>query len=280
MTSFSGKRAFITGGSSGIGKALALELVKQGAHVWIAARRVEVCEAAVAELRQHARTPDQRIGFVSLDVGDAAAVQAASQTVLEALGGLDLLVNNAGISKPAYLHETPLEDFERILRVNYFGTVNVTMAFLPHFMAQQSGHIANVGSTLSFVGIFGYAAYVSSKFAVNGFSEAIRQDLVPHNVGVTILYPADTDTPQLHEENKIKPAETKAVAGTAGLSQPEDVARALLRGIERGQFHVVPGLMNKVTWYACRFAPWLVRWVSDADVRKAARARQAAAQRG
>ena len=276
MSVFSGKKVFITGGSSGIGLATARALVAQGAHVWIAARRAGPLADAAAELRAVASSDAQRIGWVALDVGDADAVAAAAPQVLAGLGGLDLLINNAGVSKPAYLHETPVADFERIHRINYLGTVHVTMAFLDHFRAQRSGHIANVGSTLSFVGLFGYAAYASSKFAVNGFSECIRQDLLPYGIGVTVLYPADTDTPQLHAEDAHKPAETKAVAGTAGLSSPEDVASALLAGVARGRFHVVPGFMNRLTWYAARFAPWLVRWVADAGVRRAARKRTGA----
>lgn len=273
MSSFEGKKAFITGGSSGIGKALAIALAQQGAHVWIAARRQSTLDEALAEIKQAARSPEQKLGTISLDVADAAACQAAAAAVLEGLGGLDLLVNNAGIAKPAYLHEHDAELFESMMRVNYFGTVNVTMAFLAHFRAQGSGHVANVSSTLGFLGIFGYAAYAASKFAITGFSDCIRQDLLPYGVGVTVLFPADTNTPQLAYENQFKPPETKAIAGNAGMSEPEEVAQALLDGVSAGRFHVVPGGMNKLTYYLVRYAPWLVRMVADADLMKAHRKR-------
>jgi 3-dehydrosphinganine reductase len=276
MSSFEGKKAFITGGSSGIGKALAEELARQGAHVWIAARREAVLEQALVDIHKAARSPDQNFGYLTLDVGDAEAVNAGAKTVLEGLGGLDLLINNAGIARPAYLHEHTPELFESMMRVNYFGTVNVTMAFLDHFRSQGAGHVANVSSTLGFLGIFGYAAYAASKFAVTGFSDCLRQDLLPYGVGVTVLFPADTDTPQLAYENQFKPPETKAIAGNAGTSQPEDVACALLDGVAAGTFHVVPGFMNKATYYAVRYAPWLVHMIADADLMKAHRSRTSA----
>lgn len=268
-------RVFVTGGSSGIGLATARLLVEAGAHVWIAARGVDRLEAAVAHLRSRAR-PGQRVGGVALDVGDGDAVEAAVPGVLEGLGGLDLLVNNAGTARPGYLHELPPAVYEEALRVNLLGAVHVTRAFLPHFMARRSGHVANVASAAGYIGVFGYSAYSASKFGLVGFSECLRQDLLPYGVGVTILYPTDTDTPQLHEEDLVKPAETRAVSGTIRPVPPEVVARALLRGVAARRLHVVPGFMNRLTWTLCRVAPWLVRWITDRDVLRAHRRRLAA----
>jgi 3-dehydrosphinganine reductase len=147
----------------------------------------------------------------------------------------------------------------------------VTRALLPYLLAQRSGWIANVASAAGFIGIYGYTAYSASKFAVAGFSECLRQELRPHGIGVTVVFPADTDTPQLEEENRIKPDETRAIAGTVRPGTPEAVARALLAGVAAGRFRVVPGFMNRVTWVATRFVPGFVRWLTDGDVVRAQR---------
>ncbi len=272
MGHYRGKRAFITGGSSGIGLATARLLVEAGAHVWIAARGQQRLEAAETELRALAQ-PGQRVGSLPLDVGDGQAVKAAAQGVLEGLGGLDLLVNNAGIARPGYLHELQDEHFEAAMRVNYFGVVNCTRAFLPHFMQRGSGHIANVSSTAGFLGVFGYSAYSPSKFAVAGFSECLRQDLLPYGIGVSILFPADTDTPQLEEENRFKPAETRAIGGTIKPAPARQVAEALLAGCARRRLYIVPGFMNRLSFWLNRLAPWLVHAIMDSEIRKARRGR-------
>ncbi|MCB9788996.1 MAG: SDR family oxidoreductase [Deltaproteobacteria bacterium] len=264
---FRGKRVFITGGSSGIGLSLARILVGQGAHVWIAARGQERLDAALAELRALA-TDGQRTGASALDIADRGQVQAVTQEVLEGLGGLDILINNAGIAHPATALDTPEEVYDAMMRVNYFGAVNVTSALLPHLRAQRSGHIAMVSSMLGFMGIYGYTAYAASKFALTGYSDCLRQELLDVNVGITVLFPPDTDTPQLAEENRIKPPETKAIAGEVKTLSADEVAMSLLRGIEKGRYHVVPGAMGSFTYFMYRHAPWAVRWIIDGELKK------------
>lgn len=267
MRTFDGKRVFVTGGSSGIGKAIALSLANSGAHVCLAARGEERLLAAADEVRAKAGS-EQRISAIALDVADAAAVEQAKDRVLEQLGGLDLLINNAGIAHPARAHETPLAVYRAMMDVNYFGVVHVTNAFLPHFRAQRSGHISAVSSLLGFMGIYGYSAYAASKHAVTGFMDCLRQELLGHGVSVSVLFPGDTDTPQLHEENKVKPAETKAIAGNVKVMQPDAVAACLLRGIAKGRYHILPGLDARFTWLLQRHAPSMVRLVIDGDLGK------------
>ena len=267
MDFYRGKRVFITGGSSGIGKAAALALARSGAHVWIAARGEARLNEALAEIRA-AAGPEQVVGATALDIADAEAVRAAAPQVLAGLGGLDVLVNNAGIAHPARILETPDSVYDAMMQVNYFGTVHVTRAFLPHFYAQRSGHIANVASMLGFMGIYGYTAYAASKYAVTGFSDALRQELLDHGVEIHVLFPPDTDTPQLHEENRIKPPETKAIAGEVKTMSADEVAMVLLRGIRSGRYHIVPGAMGRFTYFMQRHAPWVVRWVIDGALKK------------
>ncbi len=200
-----GKRIYVTGGSSGIGKAMAAEALRRGAAgVWISARGRDRLDAAVAALRAFA-SADQVVGSTALDVSDQKACEAAATEILAGLGGLDILVNNAGVAHVGRLEAATPEEYRRMMDINYFGTVWTTLAFLPHFRQQRSGSIAAVSSTLGQMGLFGYSAYCASKFAVSGFFDCLRQDLLPYGVSVTVLYPADVDTPQYAEENLTKP---------------------------------------------------------------------------
>ncbi|MFH1130872.1 MAG: SDR family oxidoreductase [Pseudomonadota bacterium] len=262
------KKVFITGGSSGIGKATAKKLATLGSSVCIAARDNNRLMQALDEIKGVAAAEDQVFEAIQLDVRNKLAVEEAAQKVIAKLGGLDILINNAGISHPGYVQEIPDHVFDAMMQVNYFGTVHVTRAFLRHFVGQKSGHIANVSSLLGFMGVFGYTAYAASKFAVAGFSDALRQELLPHNIGVSVLFPADTDTPQLHEEDKIKPPETKAIAGNVKVMSAESVAEKLLSGIAKGKYHIVPGFGSKFTYFMYRHAPWIVRSFIDADLKK------------
>jgi 3-dehydrosphinganine reductase len=268
MNMFRDKRAFVTGGSSGIGLALARKLVDQGAHVAIAARGEEALDLARLGL-ESAAAEGQRVLAYRLDVSDREAVMDVSSRALAELGGLDLLVNNAGIARPGYVHELPDHVFEDMVRVNYLGTVWVTRAFLPAMMEQGAGHIANVSSIAGVLGVFGYTAYGGSKFAITGFTEALRQELKPKGILVSLLCPPDTDTPQLAYEDRFKPPETRALSGKVEPMSAEAVAQALLDGLAAGRPEIVPGLDGWFTVFMSRRFPGLVRWIMDWDIAKA-----------
>jgi 3-dehydrosphinganine reductase len=138
----------------------------------------------------------------------------------------------------------------------------------PLMMRRRQGHIVNTSSVAGFIGVFGYTAYGASKFAVRGFTDVLRSELKPYGVRVSILFPPDTDTPQLWEENKIKPAETRALAGSVKVMRPEEVARQLLRGVARGQYMILPGLESKLVYMAAGLLGAKLHWFLDAIVRK------------
>jgi len=264
---FKGKRVYITGGSSGIGKATAMQLVRTGAHVLISARGKERLEAALSELESCRVNAEQAITSIAVDVSDEKAVMAAAPKILDALGGLDVLLNNAGVAHVGTIDEATFEHYRRMMDINYFGTVHTTLSFLPHFRKQGHGNIAAVSSTLGVMGLYGYSAYAGSKYAITGFCDCLRQDLLKYGVQVSVLFPADTDTPQLAAENEIKPPETKALAGNASLVSPEFVADEFLAGVAKGQFTIAPGFSNRLIMWAHHKVPWLVRWVIDRDLR-------------
>ena len=265
---FAGKKVFVTGGSSGIGKAAAKILVKSGAHVQIAARGLERLDETLAELEALKIDPGQVVGRISCDVSDAERMAAVAKEVTDALGGIDILINNAGVAHPATVEDTSDDVYERMMRINYFGTVHTTRAFLPFFKAQRRGQIASVSSLLGFMGIYGYTAYAASKYAMTGFVDCLRQEMLDYNVDVSIMFPGDTDTPQFHAENKIKPPETKAIAGKVKVMSPEAVATSLLRGIQKKKYQILPGFDSKLTYFMYRHFPGVVRWVIDRPLKK------------
>ena len=264
------KRVFVTGGSSGIGKAIALQLVREGAQVVLCGRDPIKLERCMIELSQQSARGGSVRGL-TLDVSDERAVASAAPEVLAMLGGLDVLINNAGITHPAAAHDTSLAQYREIMNVNYFGAVHVTKAFLPHFLAQRSGQIGVVLSVAGFMGVYGYSAYAASKHALNGFFDCLRQEMLEHDVAISLLFPGDTNTPQLDAENLIKPEATRAVAGKVPVLEPEYVARQFLNGLARRQYHIVPGGHAKLAYYAQRHAPKLVRHLIDRDLDKVAR---------
>lgn len=268
MSYFNGKKVLITGGSSGIGRAMAIQLASEGADVAIWARRQPALDETLEAMRAAASSPSQQFVAHSVDVSDRAATQESAHKVLQELRGLDVLINNCGYARPLPLHELTDADIDGMTQINYMGHVNVTRAFLDHFRTQNSGDICNVTSMLGFMGFYGYSAYCGSKYAIAGFSECLRQEMMLHNVRVSVFYPPTTDTPGLKTENEVKPAETWAIEGKSTEFSSEAVGAAVLKGIQKGRFTNMIGLANWGIYYAQRFFPGFVRWVMDQDLKK------------
>jgi 3-dehydrosphinganine reductase len=268
MRDFRGRRALVTGGSSGIGKAIATALVRRGASVAIVARDAARLEAARAEIAADA-TGGAAVHAVSMDVADAEVAARGMHEAIDALGGLDLLVANAGIPCAKRFEDVSDAEFERVMAVNFFGVVHATRAALPVLKAQRSGHVVIVSSLAGLIAIYGYTAYAPSKFALTGFAEALRQEVRPFGIDVSVLYPPDVDTPQLAEENRTKPAETRAIAGNARMMTADAVAEILLKGVARRRFRIVPGLEGRLADLAARLAPGLVRAIVDRQLARA-----------
>lgn len=262
------QHALITGGSSGIGKAIAAKLAARGTRVSLLARGLATLDTARAEIAAVSRASEPRVTTRATDVADAAATEAAIAEVVEAAGPPDLLVTSAGIARPGMFEDVPLEVFERTMAVNYFGTLHAVRAVLPHMRRSGSGHIAMISSGAGLIGLYGYTPYSPTKFAVRGLAESLRGELKPHGIGVTIAYPPDTDTPQLAAENQTKPEATKRITGAAKVWSAEAVADVILHGIDRNRFSVAPGFeLGFLDRFHSVVAP-AVRAYMDAIVRR------------
>jgi len=271
---FDGKNIYITGGSSGIGLAAAKAFSKRGANVIIFARGEMRLDGALKEIEQSRVREDQKFSSMAVDVSEIDDVSVIMERAIREFGPPGVLVNSVGMAYPNYFEDISYEKFDEMLTVNLYGIRNVVSCLLPSMKEAREGYIVNISSIAGLIGVFGYTAYSASKFAVIGFSEALRGELRPHNIKVSVLCPPDTDTPQLHEENKTKPPETKAIAGNAGIMRPYTVAETLIKGMEKGKFMIIPGLEGKFIYLAKRYVPSLVNYVMDREVEKLTRSRK------
>ena len=270
------QHVLITGGSSGIGLALARRAARQGAKVTLLARDPQKLAAARDEIQRLAPTAPA-VGTVSADVARQADVLRALADAEKIHGPVDVLIAAAGMARPGYFEEVPVEIFERTMAVNYFGALYALKAVVPGMRQRGRGAVVLIASGAGLVGLFGYTPYSPTKFALRGLAESLRAELKSSGVRVAIVYPPDTDTPQLAEENRTKPAETKALTAAAGLWTADDVARVTLDGLASGKFSITPGFaLTALAWWHSLLAP-VLRWHFD---RIAARARRAAERDG
>jgi len=217
--------AIVTGASSGIGRAIALDLAGRGATVVAAARRAAMLEE-VAEICRKASPSSEA---VVTDVGDQAAVEQLIAGTIQRHGKIDLLINNAGI--PLRIHALRLtpDDVERAMRINFLGAAYATLAALPSMVARKEGHIVNVSSVAGRVGSPRESAYTAAKFAMTGFSEVLEADLSGTGVHVHVVYPGPIAT-----EIWDKVEEPAAFHGK--FFPPQIVADAVRSCIEHGHF--------------------------------------------
>ncbi len=186
-----GCRALVTGASTGIGAGLAEGLAAQGAIVGICARRGELLAQVVDRCMEH--SPESRMWAV--DLADFDAVDQLSVDVLDAFGGIDLLVNNAGIPKRRHVTALNIDTITQVMHINYLSPMRLTMALLPQMLARGSGTIVNVSSIAAQLSAPGEAAYDASKAALTAFSEAMAMDLWETGIKLMVVYPGVIDTP-------------------------------------------------------------------------------------
>ncbi len=245
----------VTGGSSGIGLEIARWCAARGAHVWLMARGVERLAHALDQMRLAAKSADQRFGMSAVDLSDPDQASLAISQMIQEMGVPYLLVNSAGAAHPGYVQELRPAIFRWMMDANYFTTVYATKAVLPGMIARRSGHIVNLASIAGFLGVFGYSAYGASKFAVVGFSEVLRAELKQYDIRISVVFPSDTQTPQLEYENRFKPPETKALSGTMAPLSAERVAHTIMQQVEAGRYAIFTSLDGYMIYALSRILP-------------------------
>jgi NAD(P)-dependent dehydrogenase (short-subunit alcohol dehydrogenase family) len=278
VKSYAGSKVFITGGTSGIGRAMALSLAQQGANVVVAGRRGARGDEVANEMRAQAKdAATQHLSYAPLDVGDAEQASRVVAAAAESLGGLDVVITCAGVVYPGTFAEGSAAELEEEMRTNFYGTVHVVRAALPLLRSTEhtglGAHICSVNSLAGVFGVFGYSGYCASKFAVVGFMEVLRQELLSDKIKITVVLPGDTATPMLEAENKRKPAETSAITGNAKVVSPEHVAKLALDGVAAGDFHVTIDFDGALAYTMATRFPGIMRKFADYSLGKLQRRR-------
>ena len=252
MENFNGRVAAITGAGSGIGRALARELARRGAHLALS----DVNETGLAETVALCEGSGVKVTSQRVDVSDRAAVFAWADRVADEHGKVNLVVNNAGVALAATIDEGSIEDIEWLMGINYWGVVYGTKAFLPHLKAAGEGHIVNLSSVFGLISVPSQSAYNSAKFAVRGFTDALRMELEVADVGVscTTVHPGGIKTniarnaridPALQESAGTREEQAKRFERIA-MTSPEKAARQILAAVARNRRRVLVGPDAKV----------------------------------
>jgi NAD(P)-dependent dehydrogenase (short-subunit alcohol dehydrogenase family) len=244
MRTFDGKVAVITGAGSGIGRALALDLAARGAVLALSDKdEVGLLETAELAAAHHARD----VHSEKLDVSDRAAVAAYATSVAADLGRVNAVFNNAGIALHGDFEETPYDEFERIMDVNFWGVVHGSKEFLPHLIASGDGHLVNISSLFGLMGMPAQTAYNASKFGVRGFTEALRMEMLiaKHPVQVSCVHPGgiktaiarNARTTASHDQQSVAALFDKKLAKTTA----EKAAEIIVAGVLRNKPRIVVG---------------------------------------
>jgi len=251
------RTAIVTGAASGIGRWIAVSLARRGCNLALA----DIDESGLVETERMTANGKTRASRHRLDVADRQRVAAFPDEILAAHGGVDLLVNNAGVALGGAFEEVAEEDFEWLFEVNFWGVVRMTRAFLPLLKASGDARIVNVSSVFGLIAPAGQTAYAASKFAVRGFSNALLNELEGSNVGVTVVHPGGVATAIARRARWPKTARPETIAaGTATANRalilpPERAGEIIVAGIERRSKRVLVGKDAKMIAIVERLAP-------------------------
>jgi 3-dehydrosphinganine reductase len=266
---FEGTGVVIAGGSSGIGLATAELLAARGANVGIIGRDAGKLAAAVGRIEAARRQPSQIVASASADLSDEAATRAAFDELADAGIDPEILINSAGVIIPGEFVTMSSGDFESNMTSGFWSVVNPCRVVAPQMAKRGRGHIVNVSSVAGYLGIYGYTGYSAAKYATMGFTEALRFEMLPLGVHVHVVCPPDTDTPALAHEKTLRPPETDVVAGNIKAIPPAKVAEAIVRGIEKDKYYIIPDALSSFYFRLKGVLPEVFFAIVDGDVKKA-----------
>jgi NADP-dependent 3-hydroxy acid dehydrogenase YdfG len=248
MQGFAGKVAVVTGAGSGIGQALAIELGRSGASVAIS----DVDTEGLAQTEEQLKAIGVPVKTDRLDVTEREAFLLYADAVKEHFGKVNQIYNNAGIAFTGDVEVSQFKDIERVMDVDFWGVVNGTKAFLPHLIASGDGHVVNVSSVFGLFSVPGQAAYNSAKFAVRGFTEALRQEMIlaGHPVKVTTVHPGGIKTAIARNATAAEGLDPEELAKLfdkkLAMTSPQKAARIILDGVQKNRARVLVGPDAKI----------------------------------
>jgi NADP-dependent 3-hydroxy acid dehydrogenase YdfG len=243
MEGFAGKVAAVTGAGSGIGQALAIELARSGASVAIS----DVDTEGLAATEEQLKAIGAPVKADRLDVTEREAFELYADAVKAHFGKVNQIYNNAGIAFTGDIEVSQFKDIEKVMDVDFWGVVNGTKVFLPHLIESGDGHVINISSIFGLFSVPGQGAYNAAKFAVRGFTEALRQEMIAaeHPVKVTTVHPGgiktniarNMTTVEGFDKNDLAEAFDKKLAKTT----PEKAAKIILDGVRKNRARVLVG---------------------------------------
>jgi NAD(P)-dependent dehydrogenase (short-subunit alcohol dehydrogenase family) len=252
-----GRTAVVTGAAGGIGRAVALALARRGCHLAL----IDVNRDGLDETGALVMGLGLRVSLHHADLAKPTSIAALPRAVRDVHGGADVLFNNAGVALAGQFDEVSEEDFEWLLSVNLLGVVRMSRAFLPLLKAAPQARLVNVCSLFGLIAPPGQAAYATSKFAVNGFSQALRHELKGSSVGVAIVYPGGVATGIARDARGQEGlTETQAAERRARMKRllkmpPEQAGEIIVSGVEAGRARILVGRDAKLAAFVARLAP-------------------------
>ena len=254
-----GKTAVVTGAASGIGRALSVGLARRGCHLAL----VDISTDGLEALVEHLSPMPVRVTTHRCDMGEAEAVQALASEVTSVHPAIDLVFNNAGVAMGGRFEDAAPDEFDRLLAVNLFGPINLTRALLKHLQGRPEARIVNISSIFGLIAPAGQVAYATSKFALRGFSESLRRELVNTSVGVTTVHPGGIQTsvaknaivPRGVEISEAERDESVRQFERAFRTSADQAAKVILRSVERRKDRVLVGSDAYVVSALARLSP-------------------------
>lgn len=263
---FNGKRVWIVGGAGGIGLALARRFAARGAHVSIFDLRLD--DQVLLDIDNARRFSAIPVRSYVLDITDSERTTRLFALAAREAGAPDLVFNSAGINSAVEFERLSFDEWDRVMRVNLYGSRNVASAAMP--LLKPGGRLALVAALAGMTGGYGYGAYAASKFGVVGLAEVLRLEWKPRGIGVSVICPSEVDTSAAREERKMRPVATTALKLLTGVITVDEAADEIIEGLARDRYMIVPGRKGWLGYIAAKFLPlWLLHWFADRVVARA-----------
>lgn len=260
------KIALITGGLSGIGLGLVKHYLRDNFHIAVfdiiaPEALIEHCDKATYQLMT-----GLHVSYFQVNIANNKQVQQAVKQVVNELGRPNLVVNCAGVLRAGEFASLSADDFTTSYQINVLGSRHLAAACLPEM--QSGDHFAFIASMAGTVGIYGYSAYGSSKFAVLGMAQCVRAEYAPKGITISVICPPEIDTPMVVEEVKTMHPATRTLKDFAGRLTLPQAIKGITRGLDKGQFMIIPGFEAKLTFWLNRMTPvWVQNKVIDVIVK-------------